>query len=497
MKNNKYTFVCLITLVASIASGQNITDIVRWSDLQPQGTATSSGVSNSIGAIGGDIMSAYINPAGLGEFKKSVFNFTAGLELHDNTAYLVGDRNNANTVRSNSFGIQNIGLVFGNYRPKRNFTSSNFAIGFTRQQNLKNKFSYRGNTLGTITEYFAERANSLSPNQLDDFVAYPAYNTGAIFDFDGDKFYETDFAQDDLIVSKNQNVKRTGSVNELTLAWAGEYKDKFNIGIGIGIPFANYTEQKVYAENDTDGSIATFNSLKYIEDLTITGRGFNTKLGVLFKPVNWLRVGGAFHSPTWFTFTDTYSTSLEYSYDDVTNVYPGSNDEQPVLEFQYKINNPWKAIGSIGSAFQIGKVNGFVNADVEYIDYVSAEYDGTAYSDDPSEIDYTNYVNESISNTLAAATNFRLGAELGYDMFKIRGGMYQFQSPFKSETETGRQYSVGLGFRGEKFYLDFALLFGSQTTGYNAYTVTNADRDPLVNIEDQRTNAMVTLGFRL
>src|SRR5690606_37845697 len=151
--------------------------------------------------------------------------------------------------------------------------------------------------------------------------------------------------------------------------------------------------------------------------------------------------------------------------DDVTNVYPGDSDEQPVLEFKYNINNPWKAIGSLGSAFQVGDLTGFVNADIEYIDYVSAEYDGTKYSDDPGEIDYTNTVNESVSNTLQGATNLRLGAELGYDMFKLRGGMYQFQSPFKNETKNARQYSVGVGFRGESFYLDFALLFGNQTTG--------------------------------
>lgn len=493
----KYNFFILLLFSGLMMQAQNISDIVRWSDVQPQGSAASMGVSNSIGAIGGDIMSAYTNPAGLGVFKKSLFSFSAGLELHNNTAFLTADPSNANTVRSNAFNIPNISLVIGNYRPNKNFTSSNFYVGFTRLQSLKNKFAFRGNTIGTITENFAESANTLTPAQLDDFAAYPAYFTGAIFDFDEDRIYETDFAQDDLIVYKNQNVSRTGSVNELSFAWAGEYKDVFNFGLGIGIPFASFREQKVYIENDPDDEIATFNHLKYIENLTISGRGFNTRLGVLFKPVEWLRVGGAFHSPTWFTFTDTYSTSLEYSYDDVTNVYPGDSDEQPVLEWKYKINNPWRAIGSIGSAFQLGELTGFVNADLEYVDYVSAEYDGTRYSDDPTEIDYTNEVNESVSNNLEGATNFRLGAELGYDMFKVRAGMYQFQSPFKAEAENSRQYSAGIGFRGESFYLDFALLFGNQTTGYNAYTVTNSSRDPLVNIEDKKTSAMLTLGFRL
>lgn len=43
--------------------------------MQPAGTATSLGVNNAIGAIGGDIMAASFNPAGIAEFKKVILLF--------------------------------------------------------------------------------------------------------------------------------------------------------------------------------------------------------------------------------------------------------------------------------------------------------------------------------------------------------------------------------------------------------------------------------------
>ncbi|MBK6365343.1 MAG: hypothetical protein IPL63_11520 [Saprospiraceae bacterium] len=476
---------------------QNISDVVRWSTMQPAGTATSLGVNNAIGAIGGDIMAASFNPAGIAEFKKSNFTFSGGFEINDNNSFLAGDAATTNRLRSTKFGLNNIGFVIGNYRPNKNFTSSNFAIGFSKTANFKDKILYNGKTEGTITEYFSEKANSLSVDELDDFAAFPAYNTGAIFDFDGDKNYETDFAEEDLLVKKQQNINRRGSVNELSFTWAGDYKNKFNIGIGVGIPFVNFSEGKVYIESDPDGEIATFNRLKYIEDLSITGAGFNAKIGIQAKPFSWFRIGGAFHTPTWFTLEDTYTTSLEYSYDNETNVYPGNDDDIPQLQFKYNLSNPWKAIGSVGSVFNLGQVSGFVNFDVEYIDYVSAEYDGTAYSDAPGEIEYTNELNRNILNSFESRTNYRLGAELAYDTYRVRGGYYQFQSPFINETNKSESFSVGAGFRGEKFYLDFAIQFSEQASGYNAYTVTKSSRDPLVNVDKSRTLALVTMGFKL
>ncbi|MBK8623249.1 MAG: hypothetical protein IPN79_16175 [Saprospiraceae bacterium] len=71
-------------------------------------------------------------------------------------------------------------------------------------------------------------------------------------------------------------------------------------------------------------------------------------------------------------------TTLDYHYDDQLKTYPGPNDQRPELNFEYRITNPWRAVGSLGSVYALGDIKGFINADIEFIDYGSAEYNGTA-----------------------------------------------------------------------------------------------------------------------
>lgn len=486
MKNIIYIFLSMVFIPS--AWSQNITDIVRWSDFRNTGTAGSLGVSNSIGAVGGDITAAGINPAGIAEFKKFVFNFSAGMNSVNNRSYLTADAASINNAKSNQFGFYNAGLVFGNYRPKKNFTSSNFAIGFTRQNTFKEKVFFSGRSRGSITEYFANTASNFSDEELE---YYPAYITEAIFQDprDLDSFL-TDFKFEDIVL-KEQNITRSGNLNEWSFTWAGEYKDKFNIGIGIGIPVGTFKEQKVYVEQDPENNILNFNYLNQTENLNVSVRGFNFKVGFVAKPLNWLRIGGSLHSPTWYNLTENYEYSLEYHYNDIENVAGNFGSSEP---FEYKIITPWKAVGSLGSVYSFGNVKGFINADIEFIDYSSAEYNGTSSTNTPEEIEYTNSLNQTIANTLTAATNFRLGTEIAYEDFRLRGGWYQFYSPFANQRTANNSYSMGLGFRGESFFIDFALQFNEilQPT-YYAYPIVDSE----VKTYRQNTLGLVTLGFRL
>ncbi len=367
-----------LVLMSNIIFSQNISDIVRWSDTRFTGSGRTAGVSNSFGGMGGDFSSAHLNPAGIGDYKKGEFVFSPLVLNQKTDSYLKRDKGNSEVDKLNRFAISNIGIVIGNFRPDKKFTSSNFAIGFSRTADLNQNFYYKGKTEGTITEMFAERANGLSPDNLDEFVAYPAYYTGAIIDVNGDKNYETDFAQDDLLVTKEQAIKQRGHVHTISASWAGEFKQKFNFGITIGVPLATFTEIKTYSESDPDNEIATFNHLEYIERLNTSGFGFDTKIGVLYKGLDFLRIGASFHTPTWFVMTDDYSTALEYSFLNETYSYPENPEESVQGNFKYKISTPWRTSGSLGFIFNKGDVRGFINADIIYTDFSTAQYDGTA-----------------------------------------------------------------------------------------------------------------------
>ncbi|MBC7884417.1 MAG: hypothetical protein H7X99_03020 [Saprospiraceae bacterium] len=491
MKNISLFIVLLLSMGQSF--GQNITDVVRWSTFDPVGTARTLGVGSSFGAMGGDFSVININPAGIADYRVSEFTLTPSLRTNKSSAFFDAEASNNNVAKKTNFGLDNIGFVFAR-NPGSNWTSSNFAIGYSRIADLQRNISLTGNTKGSITTYFAEQANGISPDDLDEFIAYPAYNTGAIFDFDNDNFYETDFQEPDLNVKKNQEISQSGGINELTLGWAGEYKHRMNMGFAIGIPFSSFEELKTYSESDPDDEIALFKSLEYTERLNTSGVGINFKAGFTYKIIPSVRLAGAIHSPSWYRFTDDYSTSMVYSFvDDSPKTFSYDSEEGT---FDYRISSPWRALGSLGKTFRAGDIVGFVNVDVEYVDYTNASYNGAAYSVDPEEQAYTNEVNKDIIAKLGSATNVRLGTELGHKNLRLRAGYSWERTAFNADDFFNNKLSFGIGFREDDFFIDLGFRSSKYAEGYNPYVVLDPSLDPLANINSHKTRMAITLGFK-
>ncbi|MFN8338485.1 MAG: hypothetical protein U0T36_05645 [Saprospiraceae bacterium] len=491
---NILTLIIIIAAIA-IAKSQNISDVVRWSVVDQVGTARTLGVGSSFGSMGGDFSVININPAGIADYRISEFTFTPSLKSYKTDSKFSGAPNDSQIAKGSSLGLDNIGFVFAS-NPGGNLTSSNFAIGFSRISDLGRKSFLSGKIPGSITTYFAERANKHNVNELDEFVAFPAYEAWAIYDFDEDGYYETDFGSPNQEVQRTQDIIQKGGINELTLGWAGEYKNQINFGLSMGVPFASFDEQKTYKESDPNDLIPVFDDLTFTENLYTSGVGLNFKAGFIYKFMNTVRLGGAFQSPTWYKFTDDYSNLIEYAFTDNANGSRRRTSTSPDGNFEYKITTPWRATGSLGSTIRLNEIRGFVNADIEFVDYTNASYNGTAYSSDASEQQYTNEVNKTILNKLGPATNIRLGAEFGYRQIRLRGGYSIEQSPFNSEVVNNNKVSFGIGFRDDRFFIDLGWRISKFSEGYYPYIVTDTKLDPLANINTTRTRSALTVGFK-
>lgn len=486
-----YTIIIAMLLGINMTYSQGIGDAVRFSNYEPIGTARTVGVGSAFGAMGGDFSVIGINPAGLAEYRVGEFNITPSIGTSSTNAFFVDDKQNSKRSRSN-FLLDNIGFVGANSPRGSKWQTSNWAVGFSKLTNFNRNINIVGSTEGTITERFVERANGNDLDNLDGFEAGPAYDAGAIFE-DGIDNYTSDYLEDD-IVTKEQFIDQKGSVNELSIAWAGNYDNQLNIGISAGIPFVSFTETKTYKEGITDGDFS--NQLEYVERLNTTGAGFNLKFGVQYKAMKQLRIGAAIHSPTWYTLNDDYSTLVNYEFTSTNESFTGQG-QSPDGSFKYKLTNPWKAVGSIGSIYKIGEIKGFVNADIEFLDYSNNEFDFTAYSNDPSESQFTQEVNGEIDNQLSSATNIRIGSELAYNSIRFRVGYSISTSPYINDTDKYTSWSTGIGFRADKFFLDFAYRRRSTQEGYNPYVVLDQeDRDPLTNIETDYGRLVATMGFK-
>lgn len=491
-------FTIIIGFILSIQVGysQGIADAVRYSSFEPIGTARMVGVGSAFGAMGGDFSVMTINPAGIAEYRVGELSITPSIGTANSNAFFVSDGTNSKRSRSN-FLLDNIGFVGANSPSASSWQTSNWAVGFSKIKSFNRNVNIRGTTEGSITERFVERANGKSLDELDGFEAGPAYDAGAIFE-DGTGNYLTDYLEDDQ-VTKEQFINQKGSINELAIAWAGNYDNQINIGVSAGIPFVSFTETKTYKEGVTEDDFS--NQLEYVENLNTTGAGFNLKFGVQYKAVRQLRIGAAIHSPTWYTLNDDYSTLVNYEYTSSEDSFTGSG-QSPDGSFKYKLTNPWKAIGSIGSIYKIGELKGFISADVEFLDYTNNEFDFTAFSNDPGEAAFTQEVNEQIANELGSATNIRIGSELAYEIaedqgLRFRAGYLISTSPYVGDTEKFTAWSAGIGFKTNKFFLDLGYRRSSVQEGYNPYVVLDqANRDPLTNIETDYGRLAMTIGFK-
>jgi len=493
----KTRLLVILSFVLSIsANSQSLTDALRYSSILPGGTSRVIGAGSSFGAMGGDFGVIGINPAGIADFRSSELMFNLSFNGGDTRSSIAGSPFQK-TGHNQEPRIENLGIVFSVQNPTGKLVTNNLAIGFTQYNNFNQDFGYSGYSNGSITERFAELANGRNPEFFDPFEATLAWETGAIYDFDGDQVYETDI---DTIqeVFKRQDVSRSGRINELAFAWAGKFDNNLSIGLGIGIPFVSFEEDKIYREEDLDNRFEFFDDLRYSERLATSGTGFNFKLGLGYVIEKTLRLGFSYQSPTYFSLDDNYYTELEYAFTDNTGSQRFTSSS-PDGRFDYKLTTPSRITASIGTILRGDQIKGFLNFDAQYLNYTNNKFDFTVNNNDPSEAEFEREVNTEIEQQLQSSWNFNLGAELAFDNFRLRGGLALLGSPYALDdiTEFSRIYSVGGGFRADRVYFDIAFQFRKFEEGYIPYQVLDANRLQIIQNEVNLNKLCFTVGFKI
>lgn len=500
MMNKGVLIIAFLSFFSTNLFSQLLGDAVRFSQQTVGGTARSVGIGGAIGALGADFSVLSTNPAGAAAFRRSEFTFTPSFDLVSSDAQLiVGDNE---TVKDNklNFNFNNIGVVFSGSPLSRKWRTAAFGIGINRLANYHENIAYEGTSNGSITDRWLELAGNLDPSQFDQFEAGLAWETFAL-DFDNNGVLISDFNNAEtgyqagtFLVDKSQQIKRKGSINELVFTYAGNFDEKFMIGATLGVPILNYEETKVYMETDESDRVPLFEELEFTETLTTKGSGINLKLGMIYKISQAVRVGAAVHSPTSYGLEDVYSTGLSYRF------APGGVSERREEEslestFEYRMRSPWRFIGSGGF---IIKKQGFISAEVEYVDYTNAKFNFNSTSDQ-NDIAREDAVNTEINTQLASALNIRLGGEYALDMFRLRAGYTLNTSPYLDIAEKNGSVSLGAGYRGEDFFIDLAYKRLTSKSEYRPYLLSlqNIDLEQPVGIDGNRNRVLITLGFKL
>jgi len=480
----------LITLTATVLSlhAQNEVDALRYSRLSVVGTARYSGLGGAFGALGADFSTLSVNPAGIGFYRSSEFSITPSFNIGSTQSAYLGE--NGKDSRTN-FSLGNVGFVSvmdaGN--PK---TSSirkvMFGFGINRVNSFNNRVIINGfNNNNSLLTTYIDDAYGQTPDQLtnSDFIATYgygpklAYDANLIFnDTTDNTVYYADMPNGG--VTQRKTIESWGSMNEMELSMGANILDKFYIGGTIGVPFIRYFEETNYTEEDTKNQNDYLNSFRYSESLSTTGTGINFKLGIIYKPVEFIRIGAAIHTPTYFDkMSDAWSSKMTGYFN-----YGSEQSSSPQSSYDYSLTTPFRAIGSV--AFIFGKF-GLLSADYEFVDYSGARLRASDY-------DFYNE-NNAISNKYRSTGNLRIGTEWKYAQFSFRGGYGIEGDPYKNgvNSSVGHSYSLGLGLREKTYFLDLAYTHSKRAEDYYIYDPSYVDASRNNILSD---NVLLTFGVR-
>lgn len=453
-------------------SAQNVIDAVRYSNVTMQGSARFEAMAGSFGALGADVSSNLVNPAGYGRFSSSVISISG--QYNRVNAKGKFQENNLET-KSGNFKLPSIGVIFtkDNSLKNKGFLYSQFGLSYNRIENFSLTKQYQGKLFKSLLDDFASQGNGIVPNDLPPFTTMLAWNTNAI-DPDGAGGYVANLAPTDTMLQK-RTITTTGGIGNYSFNYSFNYMNKLYFGANLGLQTISYLDKYTHNEINSSTSIAAIDSFNYIYSLQTKGQGFNLKLGGIYLPNEFIRLGFAFHSKTYYNLTDSWTANMTTYRNDSVFTIPDSYI--PVGKYKYRLQTPGKWIASIGF---VSKRIGAINADFEFVNYPGNKLKSTkSFSYDPEPNNYS-YQNDEIKNLLRPVVNIRLGGEIVIATnYFIRLGFAHYPQPYKKAYSGSYQatsvYSAGLGIRIKKrFNFDLTYKLQNNNFDYIAYEGSTA-----------------------
>lgn len=498
MKKLHLTLMAIVWFSAT-SWAQDVEQSLLFSQQNFGSTARSKAMGSAFGALGGDFGSLSINPAGIGIYQRGEISMTMNpLNLNSTEATYQG---NSFTADASKFNFKNLGFV--QVMPsKKEFTglvSMNYGIGFNRLANFnQNSFASTVSSPYSRMDAFAQHTNGINFNRLMSAEEYSPYAGGipweCILAWDnyltdvtnpatgGDQY--ASFLLENEKVKQQETDHHDGYINEYLATFGINYNHRLYLGASFSLQNLHYDETKLYSEAGIDevgSNLKSWGQFDYSSNSRTSGTGLNLKFGLIYRPVPVLRIGIAFHTPTWFKVKNTYCASMKSNLTGVSDVANGIHSEEtPTNNDKYSFHTPLRSVCSIG--YQFAK-RGMLSMDYEFVDYSSSRF-----SKGLGGVEY-NYENRVIKSEYKAVSNIRIGGEYkATNALSLRVGIELLGNPYNLNSNGGSQinqnynfktYNGGIGYRTGICSFDLAYSLGNKTSSGYIYTIDGVVVDPV------------------
>ena len=533
--------ILTLILLAASASGlyaQGLYEGLIFSQNTYYGTARSMALGNAMTAVGGDLGSIVINPAGSAVSSYSQFTISPSLTISSSKAGYAAisgtdPYGNEGTSRYTRFNMPNIGL---NLRydtgQKYGLKSMSFGIVANGTNNYTSRIIAGGvNNATTYSGALAWDATNggYAPSVLNSRDSYDrhsapwalinGYRGGIIGDMPQNRYIgsaEVIYPNGDISIGgpidQTYGLQTYGSKYDIDLNWGFHVDDQWFFGVNIGIQGLNYQYDEYIKEfardpsqfpMEVDGVPTEFHNLRYRYSYNASGSGINAKIGVLYVPGNGLRLGAAIQTPTALTIRERWKYAADTHF---TSSSLDCNETSPEGRYDYNFRAPYRV--NAGVAYTYENI-AMVSVDYELCDYSTMRFfsrDG--YDDDFSE------ANSDIRDLTGISHMLRAGVELkpvpefairtGYNLTSLPESYYDEHHSKHTDTYMTHMVSFGLGYSSPgSFFADIAARYvfypKEYVRPYGDYLYDgNVLKTASPEIESSRTklNLVLTLGFR-
>ena len=549
----KKVFALLLCGLPLMVNAQDAFDVLQMSQTELRGTSRFQSMAGAFGALGGDISTLSQNPGGIGVYRNSDVGITLSLDMNSSkagnlktneTKFNVDNVGYIGAVRLDSEMVPNLNFGFSYNRLKsfdRHYSGGVVDIPYSMSNFIAEEFvnldgytTYDLYADDRFNPYFDSRVPNSIPAPWAAVTMYdmPTRNgyVGIINGIDADHHSAlTGLFVDGTFGNAYYEVDERGHADEYNISFGGNFVNKLYWGIDFGILDLDYWSTQYYSEElenpyimaddedlfnsdlISDGTSADWGLNNYLHT---KGTGVNFKLGLIWRPTQALRIGAAFHTPTYYDMRDTYRVEAWLDgYKDNVLLYSADKCSNDGYDYSttYTIKTPWRFMGSVAGV--IG-TSGIVS-----LDYECVANQTMRVGDDRGQ-DYYD-VTDRVKTYFKPTHIIRLGGEYrvnpswslraGYSLktSQVEKGVDNYDlnivtvgsNPSYQYDNEVHNITAGIGYRHKAFYADMAYVHTTRNSVYNAFSPVVIDAvygydNVSADVKDNNNRISLTLGMR-
>ncbi len=309
------------------ANAQNHEDVFRYSLYNYQGTPRTMAAAGAWGAVGADLSSASINPAGIALYRRNELLTAVSFNSYSADANYGTSAYQEQHDYKLSFNIPNFGFVLNQTNPymgkdtRQGLVAYQLAFGMNRLADFHQNVTVLGNTKNnSISDYFAQLAKGKDSavffnSDYDNTLYALSRRVGLIQNVtDGKTYASIQKLQNDTdyVMSEAQSLKNRGRMYEWYISGGLNFSNLIYLGASFVIQDVNFTSDMSFTESLVQTSVAQniYQSTNVNTSLTTRGSGFGGRIGMIIRPNDFFRLGFSYQTPVILNLKDEYYNSL-------------------------------------------------------------------------------------------------------------------------------------------------------------------------------------------